>query len=253
MILRILLNRMSLRRTFLVFSAIDAVVLLIAFLLLKERPKVPRPQACLAPKINWVDSRLFKDAVFWSLIMSLVMAVFGYQVPYFLLSVYTREKAPNLSQTLSTLPITVCNFSAALGRVLVGFASDHIGPSNAFIIAITVSGLLQAVMWNFASSYTTIMAFSMLYGFWGGSLVSLLSPVAAQLFGHKQLANLSGLLAMTYMPGLTAGPTIAGVVLSSSRHNWHAVTIYSGGVQLVGVLIFLYARFKRGRSVFAFY
>jgi nitrate/nitrite transporter NarK len=117
------------------------------------------------------------------------------------LSVYTREKAPNLSQTLFTLPITVCNFSAALGRVLVGFASDHLGPTNTFIIAITVSGLLQAVMWNFAYSYATIMAFSMLYGFWGGCFVSLLAPVAAQLFGHKQLANVSGLLALTYMPG----------------------------------------------------
>jgi hypothetical protein len=75
MILRILLNRMSLKRTFLVFSAIDAVVLLISCLLLKERPKVPRPQTHLVPKINWVDSRLFKDPVFWSLIMSLVMTV----------------------------------------------------------------------------------------------------------------------------------------------------------------------------------
>ncbi|KAF9513838.1 hypothetical protein BS47DRAFT_1343848 [Hydnum rufescens UP504] len=230
---------MSLRRTFLVFSAIDAVA--------------PRPQTHLVPKINWVDSRLFKDPVFWSLTMSLVMTVFGYQVPYFFLSVYTREKTLNISQTLSTLPITVCNFSAALGRVLVGFASDHLGPTNTFIIAITVSGLLQAVMWNFAYSYATIMAFSMLYGFWGGCFVSLLSPVAAQLFGHKQLANVSGLLALTYMPGITAGPTIASVVLSSSRHNWHVVTIYSGGVQLVGVLIFLYARFKRERRVFSFY
>ena len=45
------------------------------------------------------------------------------------------------------------------------------------------------------------MTFSVLYGFWGGCFVSLLSPVAAHLFGHEQLANLSGLLTLFNLPG----------------------------------------------------
>lgn len=40
--------------------------------------------------------------------------------------------------------------------------------------------------------------------------------------------------------GYTAGPTLAGVVLTSSNHNWHVVSLYSGGMQLLGVILFLY-------------
>lgn len=43
--------------------------------------------------------------------------------------------------------------------------------------------------------------------------------------------------------GYTAGPTLGGVVLGSSNRNWHAVTLYSGGMQLLGVLLFLYGEF----------
>lgn len=115
---------------------------------------------------------------------------------------YTREKVTSLgSEQLITLPVVVMNFSAALGRTLVGYTADRLGPANTYILTLAASGFTQIIIWNFATTYPTILVFGILYGFFGGCLVSLLGPVGAQLFGQEQLANLSGLLMLSNLPG----------------------------------------------------
>lgn len=93
------------------------------------------------------------------------------------------------------------NYSAAIGRILVGFGADYMGPVNTLMLSILISGLAQVFIWDFASGLPSIIVFAVLYGFWGGVVISLLPPAAAQLFGHKQLANLSGLLILSNLPG----------------------------------------------------
>jgi MFS family permease len=125
----------------------------------------------------------------------------GYQTPYFFISVFTKDKNPDISPFLSTVPILVMNYSAACGRILVGLGADKFGPVNTFMLSILISGLAQVLIWDFASSLTSILVFAVSYGFWGGVVISLLPSAAAQLFGHEQLANLSGLLVLSNLPG----------------------------------------------------
>ena len=125
----------------------------------------------------------------------------GYQTPYFFISVFTKDKNPGISPFLSTVPILVMNYSAACGRILVGLCADKFGPVNTFMLSILISGLTQVLIWNFASSLASILVFAVTYGFWGGVVISLLPPAAARLFGHDQLANLSGLLILSNLPG----------------------------------------------------
>lgn len=131
----------------------------------------------------------------------LLTCVSGYATPYFFISVFAKEKNPNISTFISTVPILVMNYSAMCGRILVGLGADKIGPVNTFMLSIAVSGLTQVLIWNFASSLASILVFAVSYGFWGGVFISLLPPAAAQLFGHEQLANLSGLLFLSTLPG----------------------------------------------------
>lgn len=124
---------------------------------------------------------------------------------------------------MSALPLTVLNVSAALGRILVGFAADKLGPVNALWVAITLSGLTQLVVWTFVSTYAGIvcvllpspvrlavigdahvclqMVFAILYGFFCGCFLSLVSAVAAKVYGADRLAGLSGLLLLFNAPG----------------------------------------------------
>jgi hypothetical protein len=81
--------------------------------------------------------------------------------PFVYISVYTREKIPQISDQLANLPISIMAFASAIGRTTVGLTGDRIGFLNAFILAILISSFCQAVLWNVAAeSYAGIMAFS---------------------------------------------------------------------------------------------
>ena len=69
------------------------------------------------------------------------------------------------------------------------------------MLSVLLSGLSQVLIWNFAESYAAIMVFSIVYGFWGGVVISLMSPVGGILFGTEKLANLTGLLVLSNLPG----------------------------------------------------
>ena len=55
-------------------------------------------------------------------------------------------------------PLTVLNLSAAVGRILVGFAADKCGPVNALFVAIALSGLTQLLVWMFVTTYAGIVS-----------------------------------------------------------------------------------------------
>jgi MFS family permease len=102
---------------------------------------------------------------------------------------------------MGTAPVAAMNFSAVVGRTLIGFTADRIGPTNSLILAVGCSGLSQLLIWNFASSYGVIVAFCVIYGFFGGCFISLLAPVAGRNFGLAKLATLCGLLSLFNAPG----------------------------------------------------
>lgn len=62
LIIREMLTSLGLKKTFAIYSAIDAFFLVIAIAMLKERR---RPEA--RKQIIWFDKTNFRDPVFWSL------------------------------------------------------------------------------------------------------------------------------------------------------------------------------------------
>ncbi|KAI0673188.1 major facilitator superfamily domain-containing protein [Trametes maxima] len=248
LIYREMISTLGLRKSLAIFTAIDAVSFGAAYIMVLER----RP-AHKRPPIIWFDRAFFKDPVFWSIAMCFFFVVFGYLGPVFLLPTFTAEKVPRLGELVAALPLVVLNLSAALGRTLVGFAGDKFGPVNLLWVSIVLSGLSQLVVWMFVSTYAGIMIFAVLYGFFCGCFLSLVSAVAARIYGADRLAGLSALLLLFNAPGYAAGAPVAGAILGATGNNWQVVAGYSGSVQILGALILLYARFKREPKLFAIY
>ncbi|CAE6464767.1 unnamed protein product [Rhizoctonia solani] len=251
LVIQAMLDRLGFHKTLLIYSFVQGVTMLVGFSLIKTRFPASQLQN-RDRKIAWVDKQYFKDPVFWSFWVALLFAVFGYMPPFIYISVYAREKIPNISNQLANLPISIMSFASAIGRTTVGLTGDRIGFVNAFILAILLSSFCQAVLWNVAAdSYPGIMVFSILFGLTGPCFISLVTPVAVTLYGTHNLATLTGLLNISNMPGSLSGPPIGGVILENSGRNWHALAAYSGVIQFVGVLCMLYARFKREPRIFA--
>ncbi|KAG8697162.1 hypothetical protein FRC09_008032 [Ceratobasidium sp. 395] len=218
--------------------------------LVKEGPGRAAARAARG-RVGWVDKKLLGDPVFWSVAMSLGLCVFGFFSPYFFMPTYVASRIPSLSPQYAVLPSSIMNFSSALGRSLIGLLADTIGPANAFMLAVLISALSQLLMWNFAYDYVVIMIFSVFFGATGGCFLSLMTPLAAQLFGTKNLAGLTGTFNFFMAPGNLAAAPIAGAVLASSGGNWHTLVSWSGGVQVIAIGVMIYARFKRQPVVFA--
>ncbi|QRW18476.1 major facilitator superfamily transporter [Rhizoctonia solani] len=187
-----------------------------------------------------------RDPTFWSCWTALFFALFGYMCPFVFISVYTSEKIPAISSQLANLPIPIMSFASAIGRIGAGHVADRIGFMNAFILAITISGLSQLVLWNVAAeTYAGIMVFSVVFGLTGPCFLSLVTPIAATLYGTDNLATLTGLFNIANVPGMLSGPPIGGVILDGAGHSWHALAAYSGSIQLLGVICILYGKESR--------
>ncbi|CAE6445495.1 unnamed protein product [Rhizoctonia solani] len=247
----VMLERLGFHKTLFIYSFVQGGIMLVGFLLIKTRFPASQIQN-RSRKIVWIDKQYFKDPVFWSICASLTLTMFGFLIPFVFISVYTHEKLPQLSGQLINLPIPIMNFASAIGRTAGGLMGDRIGFVNAFILVVLASSFCQAVLWNVAAeSYAAIVIFSILYGMTGPSFISLVGPVAATLYGTYNLATLIGLLNVFYIPGSIGGSPLAGLILDSSARNWHALTMYSGLVQFLGVLCILYTRMSKERRVFA--
>ncbi|KAH9924237.1 MFS general substrate transporter [Amylocystis lapponica] len=240
-----MLYNLGVRKTFAIYSALDAVLLAAAYFMIEER----RRPGFKRPPIVWIDRDLLKDGVFWSLAFCFLFTTFGYLSPIFYLPTFTGVKFPHDSELLTVLPLTALNLAAACGRTTVGLVADRIGPVNALLIAVYMSGLTQIVIWNVISTYAGIIVFAILYGFFCGCFISLSPAVAARIYGPMQLAGLSGMLLFFNLPGNAAGAPIGGAILNATGGNWHAVASYSGAMQIVGASVLLYARFKREPKV----
>ncbi|KAL4254712.1 MFS transporter superfamily protein [Abortiporus biennis] len=248
LILRGMLTALGLRKTLGIYACMDAVLLTIALLLIKERR---RPE--MNQKIIWFDKAFLTDPVFWSLGLCFLFCVIGYLPPIFFLPTFTKEKVPGISDLLAALPVTILNLSAAIGRTLIGYVADKMGPVNASLFVIIMSGLSQLLVWSFISNYAGIMAFAILYGFFCGCFLSLTPAVAARLYGPGRLAGLSGLLLLFNVPGNGAGAPLSGAVLNASGHNWQVVAGMNGALQITAAICLLYARFSRERRILVSY
>ncbi len=67
LIVRAMLTKLGLRKTLLIYAGINAVLLTLAFFLLKSRGSARH-----VVKIEWVDRTAFADLVFWSLALCML-------------------------------------------------------------------------------------------------------------------------------------------------------------------------------------
>lgn len=78
----------------LIKTGIDTIALGTAYILIKERRK---PSAT----IIWYDKKFLTDPNFWSIILCLCLANFGYPAPFFYLPTFAKQKIPNLTELVS--------------------------------------------------------------------------------------------------------------------------------------------------------
>ncbi|KAG7445307.1 MFS general substrate transporter [Guyanagaster necrorhizus] len=244
-IIRVLLTRLGLRKAMLVYSSMNGTVWIIAFMLIKER-RAPG----FRRKKRWLPERI--NGQFYSVALSICVGLFGYLAPFYFITTYTKRFVPSINpdSLLVVGPLVVMNL-CGMCLIFVRILADYLGPINVFFLSFFLGGLFQILVWTFSTTYASIMVFAALYGLVGCWFISLLPVVCAELFGVEGLSTITGFMILMNAPGQLAGSSISGAILSRSGERWWAVTLYSGGIMILGACCLLYARFSKERRLFA--
>ena len=95
------------------------------------------------------------------------------------------------------------------GRIGLGGIGDKIGNGSALVINFVLISVAM-IMLLFAKQLWILTIFGVLYGLGIGGLATLISPVAAELFGMKRHGMFLGIFAFAGAIGNAGGPFLAG-------------------------------------------
>lgn len=196
-----------------------------------------------------INFSVLKNIDFVMFLIASNIGLFGYFIPYFFLPSYATFLGLSDSQGSALVAVTAaCNF---VGRILTGFLADRIGKINTNMLFTLITSLSCLLIWAFASTYGSLMAFSCVFGLTSGSFFALLSPITAYLLGMDQFpSGLSLLLFSNIIP--IFGPNIASAIETSVNSTpFFSYKMFAGVSYLVAAVILVFLKLKIDRNVFA--
>ncbi|EIW73192.1 hypothetical protein TREMEDRAFT_42241 [Tremella mesenterica DSM 1558] len=247
---RALLNRVGFKYCLIIMSCSHFFFWLLAAVFIRTRPT--SPEARSPAKVPWINKDIMVTSTFWSLAVSLLVAVTAYGVPFNYLPLWVELEMPNISESLKVLPNTLLGFSMTIGRILIGVVADWIGPINAYILVFALSGVIQFAVWLTATTLAQGCVFAVLYGIIATGYISILPQIIVQLFGPQNLATNMGLVLLFCGPGnFIAGPLGGALYDATGRTSFKWVIIVGGSLQIAGAVVALWAKLKTDRRLWA--
>ncbi|WVQ94275.1 hypothetical protein IAU59_001354 [Kwoniella sp. CBS 9459] len=256
LITRQLITSVGYQKTLLIFSFLNLTAMTLATIFIRTRPtspeaqRAPRTETGTGSKTPWFDREVVRTSEFWSVAAATFVGLLGYGMPYMLLTQYIRSVLPDLDSILIAVPPTLLGYMVAVGRALVGFVADLIGPLNTYILVFLLSGIIQLALWYTARTFAGIMAFAILFGLIAPGWSSLIPQIVVQIFGPSNLATNVGLILLISAPGQLINAPLGGALYDvSGRTTFKYAIAFSGSAQVVGGILACWARMKISKKV----
>jgi MFS family permease len=121
------------------------------------------------------------------------------------------------------------------GRILTGFAIDRIG--NRKSMALSLILLISGFLWlQAAGNVWMLYIFAAVYGIAHGSYFTIISPLAAELFGIASHGAILGIGFLSGNLGGSLGPVLAGLVFDTVR-SYRPVFLFMIGLAITALLV----------------
>lgn len=182
-------------------------------------------------KRKLLDLDAFKETPYTLYCLGMFCAFASFYGPVFYMQSYAIQTGiTDTAFAFYLLPIY--NAVSVPGRILPNFAGDYIGPMNVLIPSSFLTGIM-ALAWIGIHSFSGIIAFACLYGFFSGAFVSI-APVAIVAL-TKDLSKLGTRMGQSFFIcsfGLLIGTPVQGQMLSSTG-KWLSIQLFSGLLLIV--------------------
>ncbi|KAI9375883.1 major facilitator superfamily domain-containing protein [Aspergillus egyptiacus] len=147
------------------------------------------------------------------------------------------------SDSASFSILMIMNGLGLPGRLVPAFLSDrYCGPVNIFI---PVSALAAALLysWIAVTSDASIIAFAVVYGFFGGGVQSLFPSALASLTDEPSKAGVRiGMIFSIVSIASLTGPPIAGALIDKHEGRYLYAQLFGGTSMVLGCIMLIAAR-----------
>ena len=204
------------RSAFLWGSLFPAIMLMLTWLLVKDKPDVPE-QSEDDTAVNDLDAGVaFADALrsrsFWALAiiaMTTFYTVLGTQAHIF---VYMTDA--DFSTQVATNAISLFFFCALIGKFVFGLAADHLDKRKVFYgnILVMLMGSLILIRMDVALIWVAVTAFGL---GWGG-VYTMLQLTVMNIFGTRDAGKILGTITVLDASGGGLGIWLTGVIYDTT-------------------------------------
>ncbi|KAI8148165.1 major facilitator superfamily domain-containing protein [Fennellomyces sp. T-0311] len=222
---------------------------LLACILVKDRVPQPRGRKKLSDIIKF---DVFKSGSFRIWCGGATMQMIGYFIPFFFVPSHATHLGLSDSQGSSVVAVSAAmNF---VGRIVCGYVADRFGLINTNILYLVISSLASFLIWVFAYTYGTLMAYMAIFGFFCGSYFTLVSPITASILGMEKFPT--G-LSMVLMSNVAAvfGPNIAsaveGAVGGVIAEPFFSYKMFAGVAYILAAFVMIWLKLNMNRNIFA--
>lgn len=236
----------------------------------------PNPAHHLRKPKTWIDFGVFVDihaytyAPFAWLTASICFLFFGFYAVFFNLEEWAAATglgykdeipgSPNVSlpdevpndAVRTFYLLCIMNATSTIGRVCSAYLCDHFGALNVHAVVTFVASLLVLLLWTFAKTVGSAIAFVTIFGIFSGAVIGLPPASVAYILGpdpiaQSKLGQWTGQMYSTAAPFALTGPVIAGHLISEYGGNYLTVQLWSGACMFVSAVCMSVAVFFRWR------
>ncbi|KAH6646160.1 monocarboxylate permease-like protein [Truncatella angustata] len=214
-----------------IIGFISVALLAVACILVKERLP-PR-------KKEFFLLKAFAEKKYIWVTISGFFLFLGMFTPYFFLPDYALSRGMDPLQ--ASYLIAILNGTSFPGRVIPGILSDKFGRFNMYAIASVATSILL-FCWTQCTSHSAIYAFTVLYGFFSGGIVSGNSiSLASTTDNPTNIGTYMGQAMPIISLASLIGPPISGAFLAAYQ-GYQELAIFSGVACIIGFLSVLMSK-----------
>ncbi|KAL6910647.1 major facilitator superfamily domain-containing protein [Trichoderma evansii] len=232
-----MISNLSVAWAFRITAICTAFTNVVCILLIKDRNKH------IQPIQSAFDFRLLKRPAMLLILAWMFLSVIGYTCVLF--SLPDNATRVGLTAHQGAILGALANLGMVIGRPTVGFLSDRYGRLNVVMSATFLAGIWCLCLWTSGTSYSTLLAFSILGGTVMGTCWPMAGPMLADAFGIKLLpSTLSILWTTSAIPSAFAEAMALGLRRTHKPEYLH-VQIFTGCMFIGAALFLLPLRFQK--------
>jgi len=175
-----------------------------------------------------------------------MIAFLGTWTPFVYIEVYAIEYSIT-SKELAFYLLPIITAGSIFGRVGPNLVAARIGLFNVVIPCVLITGAL-AFCFIPAKTQSSLIAVSCLYGFFSGSIVSIIPALGVSISPSRAVIGTRiGTACATIGLGMLAGTPISGAILK--KHGFVATWAFSGSTAILGACFLVVSRLLHGGLV----